>query len=270
MEIAIDFGITNTDILVSNKTERIYSSIPSEEINDNFLKKIFELTKLDSNKIKKIAVTGGKSANLNNTFKDIPIFKVNEVEAIGLGAKDLYNINNEKFVVISAGTGTGCVFYDEKNYHYLGGISIGGGTLQGLSNLLINTSDINEIERLSNKGDRKIIDHLIGEVVNDIGPLNPNITASNFAKAKVIKDHSPKDIAASLSNMVGEVIGTTSYLNAMLVGVDKVYFLGRLSLLKTVKEAIDQRLKLANIKGVYKENREYGNLLGALGSIQTK
>ena len=60
MEIAIDFGITNTDILVSNKTERIYSSIPSEEINDNFLKKIFELTKLDSNKIKKIAVTGGK------------------------------------------------------------------------------------------------------------------------------------------------------------------------------------------------------------------
>ena len=54
MEIAIDFGITNTDILVSNKTEKIYSSIPSEEINDNFLKKIFDLTKLDSSKIKKL------------------------------------------------------------------------------------------------------------------------------------------------------------------------------------------------------------------------
>ena len=270
MEVAIDFGITNTDILVSNKAEKIYSSIPSEKINKDFLKKIFNIIKLEPNKIKKIAVTGGKSDNLDNTFKDIPIFKVNEVQAIGMGAKDLYSINDEKFVVISAGTGTGCVFYDEENYHYLGGISIGGGTLQGLSNLLINTSDINEIEKLSNKGDRKIIDHLIGEVVNDIGPLNPNITASNFAKAKVIKDHSPKDIAASLSNMVGEVIGTTSYLNAMLVGVDKVYFLGRLSLLKTVKEAIDQRLKLANIKGVYKENREYGNLLGALGCIQTK
>ena len=270
MEIAIDFGITNTDILVSNKTEKIYSSIPSEEINDNFLKKIFELTKLDSNKIKKIAVTGGKSANLNNTFKDIPIFKVNEVEAIGLGAKDLYNINNEKFVVISAGTGTGCVFYDEKNYHYLGGISIGGGTLQGLSNLLINTSDIHEIEKLSNEGNRKNIDHLIGEVVNDIGSLNPSITASNFAKAKEIKNHNPKDIAASLTNMIGEVIGTTAYLNAILAGVDKVYFLGRLTLSKTIKEAIDQRLKLANINGIYKENREYGNVLGALGCIQTK
>ena len=270
MEIAIDFGITNTDILVSNKTERIYSSIPSEEINDNFLKKIFDLTKLDSSKIKKIAVTGGKSANLNNTFKDIPIFKVNEVEAIGLGAKNLYNINNEKFVVISAGTGTGCVFYDEKNYHYLGGISIGGGTLQGLSSLLINTSDINEIEKLSNKGNRKNVDHLIGEVVNDIGSLNPNVTASNFAKAKGVKNHNPKDIAASLTNMIGEVIGTTSYLNAMLVGVDKVYFIGRLSLSEAIKEAIDQRLKLANINGIYKENREYGNVLGALGCIQTK
>ena len=50
--------------------------------------------------------------------------------------------------------------------------------------------------------------------------------------------------------MVGEVIGTTSYLNAILAGVDKVYFLGRLSLSKTIKEAIDQRLKLANINGL--------------------
>jgi len=270
MEIAIDFGITNTDILVSNKTERIYSSIQSEEINNDFLKKIFDLTNLDPNKIKKIAVTGGKSANLNNTFKDIPIFKVNEVEAIGLGAKNLYSINDEKFVVISAGTGTGCVFYDGKNYHYLGGISIGGGTLQGLSSLLISTSDINEIEKLSNKGNRKNVDHLIGEVVNDIGSLNPNVTASNFAKAKGVKNHNPKDIAASLTNMIGEVIGTTSYLNAMLVGVDKVYFLGRLSLSEAIKEAIDQRLKLANINGIYKENREYGNVLGALYCIQTK
>ena len=270
MEIAIDFGITNTDILISNKTERIYSSIQSEEINNDFLKKIFDLTNLDPNKIKKIAVTGGKSANLNNTFKDIPIFKVNEVEAIGLGAKNLYSINDKKFVVISAGTGTGCVFYDGKNYHYLGGISIGGGTLQGLSSLLISTSDINEIEKLSNKGNRKNVDHLIGEVVNDIGSLNPNVTASNFAKAKGVKNHNPKDIAASLTNMIGEVIGTTSYLNAMLVGVDKVYFLGRLSLSEAIKEAIDQRLKLANINGIYKENREYGNVLGALYCIQTK
>ena len=270
MEIAIDFGITNTDILVSNKTERIYSSIQSEEINNDFLKKIFDLTNLDPNKIKKIAVTGGKSANLNNTFKDIPIFKVNEVEAIGLGAKNLYSINDEKFVVISAGTGTGCVFYDGKNYHYLGGISIGGGTLQGLSSLLISTSDINEIEKLSNKGNRKNVDHQIGEVVNDIGSLNPNVTASNFAKAKGVKNHNPKDIAASLTNMIGEVIGTTSYLNAMLAGVDKVYFLGRLSLSEAIKEAIDQRLKLANINGIYKENREYGNVLGALYCIQTK
>ena len=70
--------------------------------------------------------------------------------------------------------------------------------------------------------------------------------------------------------MVGEVIGTISYLNAMLAGVDKVYFLGRLSLSEPIKEAIDKRLKLANINGVYKENREYGNVLGALRYMQTK
>ena len=69
--------------------------------------------------------------------------------------------------------------------------------------------------------------------------------------------------------MVGEVIGTISYLNALLCNEKKVYFLGRTSLNKVIKSGIEDRLKLANISGVFKENREYGNVLGALRSIQS-
>ena len=95
------------------------------------------------------------------------------------------------------------------------------------------------------------------------------MTASNFAKARNLENLSQNDIAASISNMIGEVIGTISYLNALLCNENKVYFLGRTSLNKVIKTGIEDRLKLANISGVFKENREYGNVLGALRSIQS-
>jgi type II pantothenate kinase len=35
--------------------------------------------------------------------------------------------------------------------------------------------------------------------------------------------------------MVGEVIGTVSYLNALLIGVSKIYFIGRVSKMRLLK-----------------------------------
>ena len=110
---------------------------------------------------------------------------------------------------------------------------------------------------------------MIWVVVNEVGSLNQDITASNFGKAKNNENTSKEDTAASLSNMIGEIIGTISYLNALLCNENKVYFLGRTSLNKVIKTAIEDRLKLANISGVFKESREYGNVLGALRSIQS-
>ena len=100
--------------------------------------------------------------------------------------------------------------------------------------------------------------------------MYPEITASNFVKAKNTKKHSSEDLAASLSNMVGEVIGTISYLNAMICGLDEVYFIGRTSLNKSIRIGIEDRLKLANVKGNFAVRREYGNVLGALKFIKEK
>ena len=100
--------------------------------------------------------------------------------------------------------------------------------------------------------------------------MYPEITASNFGKARSHENLSNSDVAASISNMVGEVIGTISYLNAMICNQDRVYFLGRVSLNKAIKTGIEDRLNLANIKGLFKDNREYGNVLGALNCIKTK
>ena len=270
MIIGIDFGTSNTDIVIYENGEKDFFSMPSERINDEILEKIFNFVEIDTSNLEKIAVTGGKSSDLSNSINNIPIIKVNEVDAIGYGAIELYDLENKSFVAVSAGTGTACIFHENKNFNHLGGISIGGGTLLGLSNYILNTTVVSELEELSQKGNRQNLDLLIGEAVNEIGSLYPEISASNFLKAKTSKDHNPSDIAASLSNMIGEVIGTIAYLNAIVCGQTEVYFMGRTSQIETIKNGIEDRLQLANINGIFKENREYGNVLGALRALQQK
>ena len=81
---------------------------------------------------------------------------------------------------------------------------------------------------------------------------------------------SKEDMSHSILNMVGEIIGTIGYLNAGLFGINNIHFLGRVSLNKVVKNSILERLKLANIKGLFEDNREYGTVIGALKHIETK
>ena len=86
MFVAIDFGITNTDVVVNQNGDDIFYSFLSRSITTDFIDYIFEEINLDLVNLRKIGVTGGKSSNLSNTYKDIPIIKINEVDAIGLGA----------------------------------------------------------------------------------------------------------------------------------------------------------------------------------------
>ena len=270
MNVAFDFGITNTDVVVENKSENQFFSFPSDRVDEDFIKQIFDSINLNLKEVKNIAVTGGKSSDLDDEYMNIPITKINEVDAIGHGAIALYNIGNKPFVAVSAGTGTACIYHNNGLFTHLGGISVGGGTLLGLTKHLINNKNPNDIHQLAKKGNRKKLDFLIGDVVNKIGSLYPEITASNFAKAKDNENLLSEDIAASISNMIGEVIGTISYLNAMICNENKVYFLGRVSLNDVIRSGIEDRLGLAKINGLFKENREYGNVLGTLSCIQTK
>ena len=103
----------------------------------------------------------------------------------------------------------------------------------------------------------------------EIGKLNAEITAANFAKSRLNSSGDPEDISAAMCNMVGEVIGTVAYLNALLIGSDKAYFLGRTSLLSEVKKGIDARLTLAGVTGIYDDNRGLGNAIGVLASLES-
>jgi type II pantothenate kinase len=274
MIAAFDFGITNTDLVI--KDQRIkFLSVPSPfdrknrdfDITERHVIEILEKLDINIKEISSIGVTGGKSADLPDRICDVPITKVNEIDAIGKGARSLYKISKESSLVVSSGTGTACVHIQNTATNHLGGISVGGGMLEGLSNLLVNIPHGVKINNFAEKGNRKTLDVMIGEAVNEIGNLNAEITAANFAKARNEPTNSIEDISASLCNMVGEVIGTVAYLNALLVGSNKAYFLGRTSMLSEVKKGIDARLALAGIEGVYDENRAFGNAIGVLDTI---
>tara|TARA_B100001175_G_scaffold137874_1_gene117183 strand:- start:40 stop:861 length:822 start_codon:yes stop_codon:yes gene_type:complete len=271
MNVAIDFGISNTDLAIFDRGNITFKSTPSQsaKINSETIKNLFKKYEIDISSVKKIGVTGGKSSDLDDSLDKIKIEKINEIDAIGLGAKKLYGIKDESTLVVSAGTGTACVHIQDKNFNHLGGIAVGGGMLEGLGSLLFKNPNGPEINEFAKHGSRAELDLLIGDVVNKIGNLSPEITAVNFGQAKNSSADTMENTAAALCNMVGEVIGTVAYLNALLVGSEKVCFIGRTCYLSEVIDGINQRLELAGIIGQYDDNRGFGNVIGVLESIKT-
>ena len=270
MLAALDFGISNTDVAIFSNNSVQYFSIRSSnlDITTDLIKQILSKLDIPISKIEKFGVTGGKSSDLDDSLMSKKIIKVNEIDAIGLGAKKLYKLKNKSSLVVSAGTGTACVQVDTDNFNHLGGIAVGGGMLEGLGHLLFKNSSGHEINEFGEKGSRNYLDLLIGDAVNKIGNLSTDLTAVNFGKAKFSDADTIENTSAALCNCIGEVIGTIAYLNALLIGSERAYFVGRTSLLSLVVNGINERLKLAGVTGVYGENREYANVIGVLEKIK--
>ena len=270
MLAAFDFGISNTDVAIFSKNSVQFFTTPSssQNITTDLIKKILSKLDIPISKVEAFGVTGGKSSDLDDSLMTKKIIKVNEIDAIGLGAKKLYKLRDEPTLVVSAGTGTACVHVDNNNFNHLGGIAVGGGMLEGLGHLLFENSSGHEINEFGEKGLRNHLDLLIGDAVNKIGNLSPDLTAVNFGKAKFSNADTIENTSAALCNCIGEVIGTIAYLNALIIGSEKAYFIGRTSLLSLVINGINERLKLAGVSGIYGENRQYANVIGVLERVK--
>ena len=83
---------------------------------------------------------------------DRPTYKVDEFVATGTGG---YYLTDKKEVIVTLHVGTGSFFVKvtEKEMKHLGGVGLGGGTICGLSSIMLNTGDIHEIVPLSRGGD---------------------------------------------------------------------------------------------------------------------
>ena len=79
MLIAFDFGITNTDVAINQAGKNKFFTFPTDLINEKFITYILDSIKVDQSQITNIAVTGGKSSDLKDSYRNIPVTKINEI-----------------------------------------------------------------------------------------------------------------------------------------------------------------------------------------------
>jgi len=198
---------------------------------------------------------------ITNSSPSVTTREKNELECLGQGGLWLSGLKSA--VVVSCGTGTAVVWV-RKNQPvvHLGGTGIGGGTLIGLSKLLLKTSEIKKIFQLAKKGDKTQVDLTVGDVVGQgIGLLPKEATAANFGK---VKSKRLEDVAASLVGMVIETIGMVSCLAAQRTGEKKIVFCGRVATNEVIQQGLTQVCALFQLQPVFPNQAEYATALGAV------
>ena len=91
IKIGIDFGITNTDVVIFDNSVLTFKTFPSKGASIPFLEEILNSSIKEINRLGKIGVTGGKHMEMPKTFNNIVIEHKNEIDSIVIGAAKLFN-----------------------------------------------------------------------------------------------------------------------------------------------------------------------------------
>ena len=200
MVIGIDVGGSTTKIVGIDENNQIIQPMfitaadPVTSLFGAFGKYLHD-NNIKLEDIEQVMVTGVGSAFVTTPIYNLPTQMVDEFTADGLGARHYIGI--DKLIVVSMGTGTTFVKIDHDEIKHIGGMGIGGGTLQGLSNLLLKAHDISQVAEFALQGDHTKVDLLIGDVCkSDLPGLPLHATASLLGKAH--SDSSKVDIAAGI------------------------------------------------------------------------
>ena len=147
ISIGIDVGISTTKIVGIRegkviKPLRIKATDPVTSLYGAFGKYLYD-NRIDLSEVERVMLTGVGAHYIDKPVYGLPTAKADEFLADGLGAQ--FESKLQRMIVVSMGTGTSLVLCDGNEIRHIGGIGIGGGTLSGLSRLLLQTDNINEI-----------------------------------------------------------------------------------------------------------------------------
>ncbi|KAI9174533.1 hypothetical protein LWI28_018667 [Acer negundo] len=206
-----------------------------------------------------IKATGGGAFKFADLFKErlgVSLDKEDEMDCLVAGANFLLKaIRHEAFthiegrkefvqidhndlfpyLLVNIGSGVSMIKVDgDGKFQRVSGTNVGGGTYWGLGRLLTKCKSFDELLELSQRGDNRTIDMLVGDIYggmdySKIG-LSASTIASSFGKAisdnKELEDYSPEDISLSLLRMISYNIGQIAYLNALRFGLKRIFFGG--------------------------------------------
>ena len=217
--------------------------------------------------IDRVMMTG-----VGSTFAEKPLYEgldcrtVPEFGSVGRGG--LYLSGLDEAIVVSMGTGTALIYAkkdadSDVKIEYLGGTGVGGGSLIGLSRLLLGVDTVEHIEQLAATGDLGNVDLRISDLSNKkLYPgVNSELTAANFGKLSDLA--SKNDIALGVANMVGETIGMLAVFAARSYKLNRVVLTGNLTSLAPIRRVFEILEKTFNIQFIIPENAQYGTVIGA-------
>lgn len=264
MIIGIDVGGSTTKIIGVDQEGIKHPMIvraedPVTSLFGAFGKYIYD-NGINLSNIEKVMLTGVGSAYVNQPLYGLPTDHTDEFLANGLGAR--YGSQLKDLIVVSMGTGTSFVKVEGDKIEHIGGIGIGGGTIQGLSRLLLKTHDIHQVVEMAQKGVIENIDLQIRDICNSPLPGLPlDATASTFGKASI--NASMEDVAAGIIHMVLQSIGQSVILAALNTSVKDFVLIGNLAKLPQCKEIFPIMEKMYQCHFVIPEYAEYRTALGA-------
>ena len=213
--------------------------------------------------IDKIMMTGVGSSYVKHNLYGLDSVRVPEFNGIGMGG--LYLSGLSRAIVVSMGTGTALVHASsDGKMDYLGGTGVGGGTLLGLSKLMLKAESIAHIEEYANLGDLSNIDLRIKDITKGESILSDDLTASNFGKVSDIA--SKEDISLGIMNMVYETVGMISIFASRSVGVSDIVLSGNMTRLAFCREKFDFFNRMKDTYGVnfiIPERAEFATAIGA-------
>ncbi len=262
--IGIDVGISTTKIvgLRDGKPSmplRITATDPITSLYGAFGKYLHD-GNIPLNEIEHVMLTGVGAAYVKNDVYGVPTSRCDEFIADALGAR--YESHLDHALVVSMGTGTSFVLCHGEDIRHIGGIGIGGGTLQGLSRIMLNTSDIKQVSAMAMQGDISHINLLIGDIsAQPLPGLPMEATASIFARAH--NDASKEDIACGIISMVLQSIGSAAVLAAQGTDCRDMVLIGNLSLLPQCKDIFPALEKLYKVRFHIPKYSEYCTAIGA-------
>jgi type II pantothenate kinase len=218
---------------------------------------------------RRVGLTGGGSAELARLLP-FDTARVSEFDAWRAGAAALLRAGpDERYLLVSIGTGTSVLLVDHGRVHRIGGTALGGGTVIGLGSRLVGTGDFGALCALAARGDRGRADLRVSDVYPGAGdaPLAADLTASTFARLARPDGAQARaeDLAHALMGMVGENVALIAGGLAAASHVQRMVFAGSTlrgnTALRGVLEDIVRRFGRTP---EFLENGEFGGALGAL------
>ena len=263
--VGIDVGISTTKIVGINERGivespiRIKATDPVTSLYGAFGKYLHD-NNVSLSDVERVMITGVGAAYIDTPVYGLPTAKAEEFIADGLGAR--YETDLEDMIVVSMGTGTSLVQCNGDDIRHIGGIGLGGGTLMGLSRIMLKTADVKQITALALQGNSANIDVQIGDISpNPLPGLPKDATASLFGNAK--SNATREDIAKGIITTVLQTIGSSAILASLNSGIREYVLIGNLTLLPQCKEVFPAMEKLYKVRFIIPKYSEFCTAIGA-------